>query len=102
MPYRDVNVVIGLGAVCLGSAARFLGRLAGAMGRRDEAVEHFERALAGNEALGAPVYLAHTQLEFAELLGAANPQAQRLIALAAEVGDRLELPAVVRRAASLS
>ena len=102
VPYRDVNVVIGLGAVCLGSAARFLGRLAGAMGRRDEAVEHFERALAGNEALGAPVYLAHTQLEFAELLGAANPQAQRLIARAAEVGDRLELPAVARRAASLS
>ncbi len=102
LPYRDVNVVIGLGAVCLGSAARFLGRLAGATGRREEAAEHFERALAGNEALGAPVYLAQTQLDFAELLGTADPQAQRLIALAAEAAEQLELPAVARRAASFS
>jgi len=88
--------------VCLGSAARFLGRLAGAMGRHDEAAEHFERALAGNEALGAPVHLAQTQLDFAELLGAANPQAARLIAHAAETAERLGLPTVTRRAASLS
>ena len=43
-------------------------------------------------ALGAPVYLAHTQLEFAELLGAANPQAQRLIALPPRRRDRLAPP----------
>ncbi len=102
LPYRDVNVVIGLAAVCLGSAARFLGRLAGAMGRREEAAAHFERALAGNAALGAPVHLAHTQLQFAELLGTADPEAQRLIALAAATAERLALPAVSRRAASLS
>ncbi len=102
LPYRDVNVVIGLAAVCLGSAARFLGRLAGAMGRREEAFAHFERALAGNAALGAPVHLAHTQLQFAELLGTADPEAQRLIALAAATAERLALPAVSRRAASLS
>ena len=33
MPYRDGNVVIGLAAVCMGSAARYLGRLGAAMGR---------------------------------------------------------------------
>ncbi len=102
LPYRDLNVVIGLAAVCLGSAARFLGRLAGAMGRREEAVTHFGRALDGNAGLGAPVYLAHTQLDFAELLGPEDPEARRLIASAAEAAERLGLPAVARRAASMS
>ncbi len=102
LPYREVNVVIGLGAVCLGSAARFLGRLAGAMGRREEAVAHFDRALNGNAALGAPLALAHTQLDYAELLGSRDPEAQRLIAAAAEVAEQLDLPAVARRAASMS
>ena len=36
-PYRDGNVVIGLAAACLGSAARYLGRLAATIGRADEA-----------------------------------------------------------------
>jgi DNA-binding SARP family transcriptional activator len=102
LPYSDVNVVIGLAAVCLGSAARFLGRLAGAMGRREEAVTHFQRALDGNAGLGAPVYLAHTQLDFAELLGPEDPEARRLIAAAADVAERLGLPGVARRAASMS
>lgn len=102
LPYRDVNVVIGLGAVCLGSAARFLGRLAGVMGRRTEAIDLLERAIAQNTALGAPVFLAHTQLQLAEVLGDADPEARRLIAAAAETAERLGLPAVARRAASLS
>jgi hypothetical protein len=102
LPYRDVNVVIGLGAVCLGSAARFLGRLACAMGRREEAIAHFKAALDGNARLGAPIYLAHTQLDFADLLGSADPEAQRLIAAAAEAAERHKFPAVARRAASMS
>ena len=102
LPYRDLNVVIGLAAVCLGSAARFLGRLAGAMGRRDEAVAHFEQALVGNAGLGAPIFLAHSQLEFAEVLGRHHPEARRLVATAAETAQRLSLPAVARRAASMS
>ncbi len=39
LPYREVNVVIGLAAVCLGSAARYLGRLAATMGRPDDAAD---------------------------------------------------------------
>ena len=37
--YRDVNVVIGLAAVCLGSAARYLGRLAATMGQTEDAAD---------------------------------------------------------------
>ena len=100
LPYRDVNVVIGLAAVCMGSAARYLGRLAVAMGRNQEAAEHFERALVANAALKAPVFLAHTQIDFGAALGR-GPRANKLIDDAARTAKRLALPRVSRRLAQL-
>jgi len=100
-PYKDVNVVIGLAAVCLGSAAQYLGRLAATMGRRAEAAEHFERALTANERLKAPVCLAHSQLDYAQLLGAEDPTAASLIDAAAVTAEELVLPAVANRVAAL-
>lgn len=69
LPYGRANVVVGLGAVCLGSVATFLGKLAATMGRDREAAEHFEQGLAANGALRAPVCVARTQLEYARMLG---------------------------------
>ena len=100
LPYRDGNVVIGLGAVCLGSAARYLGRLAGTMGQRSQAVEHLRRALEANAALQAPVHLAHTQLDYAHVLGS-GPEARALIDQATQTAAELALPAAARRAAEL-
>ena len=37
LPYAQANVVIGLGAVCLGSVATFVGRLAATIGHKREA-----------------------------------------------------------------
>jgi tetratricopeptide (TPR) repeat protein len=101
LPYRDVNVVIGLGAACQGAAARYLGRLAAAVGRREEAAEHFEQALAANTALRAPVCLARTQLDYARLLGARSPRRQALIDEAAATAEKLGLVAVARIAESI-
>jgi DNA-binding SARP family transcriptional activator len=101
LPYSGANVVIGLAAVCLGSAARQLGRLAAAMGRSAEAAEHFQRAIAANTALRAPVWLAQTQLDYAQLLGSGDRTARTLIDSAAQVAQQLTLPAVARRAAAL-
>jgi DNA-binding SARP family transcriptional activator len=99
-PYREANVVIGVAAVCLGSAARYLGRLAAVTGRHAEAAEHFERALKANQALRAPVCLAHTQLDFALALGG-GPRAAELIEAAARAASALALPRVARRVAQL-
>ena len=79
-PYRDANVVIGLAVVCLGSAARYLGRLAATIGPTREATEHFERALVAEAALKAPVCLAHTQLEYARMLGPESAKGRSLLA----------------------
>jgi tetratricopeptide (TPR) repeat protein len=100
LPYRHGNVVIGLAAVCLGSAARYLGRLAMVVGQSDAAIEHFDLALAGNAALGTPVYLAHTRLDYARALGP-GAGASELIEAAAKTAAELGLANVARRAQTL-
>jgi DNA-binding SARP family transcriptional activator/tetratricopeptide (TPR) repeat protein len=99
-PHRESNVVIGIGAACLGSAEQYLGRLATTMGERTTAVEHLRRALARNAALKAPVHVAHTQLDCARALGPGR-EARGLIEAAARTAQELGLPAVARRAANL-
>ena len=100
LPYAGVNVVAGIAVVCLGSAARYLGKLAATTGREREAVGHFERALEQNARLQAPVLLAHTQLDFAAALGGGG-RASRLIDEAAATAVSLGLPWAALRARRL-
>ncbi len=51
-----------------GSVSRYLGLLAKATDRRDEAASHFEDALAINERMGARPWLARTQNDYARTL----------------------------------
>jgi DNA-binding SARP family transcriptional activator/tetratricopeptide (TPR) repeat protein len=103
-PYADVNVVIGLAAACLGSAAGFLGKLAATMGRGELAVKHFERAMAANLELQAPGCLARVQLDYARAiatLAPGDPRAGQLLDAAAEAAERQGLGAVARKIAAL-
>jgi DNA-binding SARP family transcriptional activator/tetratricopeptide (TPR) repeat protein len=102
LPFGKLNVVVGIGAVCLGSAERYLGLLAGTAGHDDEAAGHFERAIQANSALQAPVWLAHTQLDLARLRARTGGEAAGLIDAASRTADELELPAVRSRAAALT
>jgi DNA-binding SARP family transcriptional activator len=97
-PYVAANVVIGLGAACLGSSARYLGRLAATSGEPAQAAAYFERALHADAALKAPICLAHTQLQYARLLGPGDERGRGLLSAAGETAKRLDLPAVARRA----
>jgi DNA-binding SARP family transcriptional activator len=99
-PYADINVVIGLAAVCLGSAASFLGKLAATMGLSERAAEHFERALAANTELLAPGCLARTQVDYARALGD-DPRAGALLDAAGQAAARLGLGSVARKVAAL-
>ena len=100
LPFADRTVVIGLGTVCLGSVARYLGRLAVATGDDRAASGHFEHALQVNRELQASVQLAHTQLDYAHWLGSGT-EARALVAAARATADELHLPAVARRAAEM-
>jgi tetratricopeptide (TPR) repeat protein len=67
-PFGPQLVVCGVGGATYGSVWRELALLADVLGRHDEAVGHFERALEAHRAAGALPYLAHTQREFAATL----------------------------------
>ena len=99
-PYRERNVVIGSGAVCLGVVARTLGRLALTAGDRAAAIENLDLAVEANEALRAPVQLAHSRLDYAEALSGGT-QRRAMIDAARRTADELHLPSVARRAETL-
>ena len=100
-PYGDRSVVIGLAAICLGSAETFLGKLAATIGRDREAADHFERALAANRVLRAPVCVARTQLDYARALGRGQ-RARELLAEASSTAARLGLQDIARRARDMA
>jgi DNA-binding SARP family transcriptional activator len=97
-PFAETNVVIGLGAVCLGSTSRYLGRLALTLGRQDDAVNHLRHAVAANQALQAVVELAHSRVDLAAALGSGT-DAAHLLEQAEAVASELRLAAVARRTA---
>jgi tetratricopeptide (TPR) repeat protein len=68
LPYAGRNLVIGTAAACYGALSRYLGALATTLKRWDEAVQHFEDALAMNARMEARPWLAHTQYQYATML----------------------------------
>jgi len=97
VPYAASHAVVGIGATCLGSTSRPLGRLALVLGRRDAGIGHLRSALAANAALGAAVELAHTQVDLAAALGAGD-EATNLLHDAQAAAGRMGWPWVGRRA----
>lgn len=81
LPYPEY--VISLQAVCIGAASHYLGLLAGALGRVEEADVHFRRAHDLHTRLGAPFHLARTELAWGLLLhGHEKARARTLFASA--------------------
>jgi DNA-binding CsgD family transcriptional regulator len=68
LPYARHNVGVGPEIACYGSASRYLGLLAAAMSKWEDATKHFENALAMNAKMGAKPWVAHTQHDYAEML----------------------------------
>ncbi|MDP1805840.1 MAG: tetratricopeptide repeat protein, partial [Acidimicrobiales bacterium] len=69
LPHRRLFGVEGIGAACWGSVERPLGLLAASLGRTEEAVAHFDAAVAANRAIGWPLYVAVTLRDAGLALG---------------------------------
>ena len=104
-PYSARNAMLGWYHT-YGSVACALGRLAGLIGRLDEAEAHFERALAANARIRATVPLAHAECELAKLLlargeGDHSERAGALLTSAHRKADALNLVRVKQKLARL-
>jgi class 3 adenylate cyclase/tetratricopeptide (TPR) repeat protein len=102
LPFKDQAVTVPSFTLCCGSAARYLGLLAGSLGDWSAAEGHFEYALQMNEQMNAWPWLAHTQHEYALMLLARDRKGDRmragkLIARAAEAAGRLQMFALDER-----
>ncbi|MCB1255755.1 MAG: AAA family ATPase [Microthrixaceae bacterium] len=85
LPYSDRAVPIGMGAACFGIVARPLGHLAIRLGRVDEGIAHFERAMMIAARMGARPWLTDSQLALAEvLIATGSSDRERIKALYAE------------------
>jgi DNA-binding SARP family transcriptional activator len=67
VPYADRCTVIVAG-LCLGSASRPLGLLATTLSWYKDATRHFEHALQMNAQIRSPLWIAHTQHDYAHML----------------------------------
>jgi class 3 adenylate cyclase/tetratricopeptide (TPR) repeat protein/type II secretory pathway predicted ATPase ExeA len=102
LPFRDQVVTVPVFTVCCGSAARYLGMLAGVLGDWSAAEEHFEHALRLDEHLRAWPWLAHSRHEFAVVLSARDRKGDRaraadLLASAAATAKELKMFALLER-----
>jgi tetratricopeptide (TPR) repeat protein len=77
LPFAERNVIVSNAAACYGSLSRYLGALATTLERWDDAARHFEEALAMNARMGARVWLAHTQQQYAAMLLARHQSGDR-------------------------
>jgi tetratricopeptide (TPR) repeat protein len=105
LPYAERCVVI-TSVHCLGSAARPLGLVATTLSRFDNAARHFETALAINARIQSPLWIAHTQHDYAQaLLRRCEPgdreHALHLLGTALATTDKLGLNALADTARRL-
>ena len=101
-PHGGTPLLVGHLVACFGSSDRFLGKLAATIGDRALAAKHFEAALDLDGRMGAPLWLAHTRCDYAELLGSdasadARVRAAELLGLVAESAATLRLPALAAK-----
>ena len=93
-PLEGGAAVIGAAVAFKGAIGHHLGVLAAAMGRRDRAIAHFERAVEVQEALGAKPWALRSAYELARLLGelpATAEQGRSMLAEVAADAERLGL-----------
>ncbi|MGH9034698.1 MAG: ATP-binding protein [Acidimicrobiia bacterium] len=103
-PYA--GVLAHNGCTTFGAVDRYLGMLAATQGRFSEAESHFSAAASIHTRIGAPIWLARTQVEWARMLFRRNgpgdsERARELLASALLTGRELDLGYIVRQAGTL-
>jgi eukaryotic-like serine/threonine-protein kinase len=99
------RLVMASGTATLGSTSLFLGVLANTLERWNDAEKHFQDALGMNTRIGAPLWIAHTAVEYAEMLLARDGSGDRakaaeMLALSRPIAANLDLQSLMDRIAA--
>jgi tetratricopeptide (TPR) repeat protein len=105
LPYAD-RCVVTVALLCRGSISRSLGLLATTMSRHEDAAGHFEQALKMNAQIRSPLWVAHTQHDYAHMLLTRgqprdNDKALELLEQALATAEQLGLKALADKARPL-
>jgi hypothetical protein len=101
LPYASRNVVVALAAACNGSCERYLGILASAMQRWEDAAGHFERAIDTNERMRARPFTTFARADYARMLMSRGgegdrAQAEKLLMQAQDAADEMQMSYVAQ------
>jgi tetratricopeptide (TPR) repeat protein len=104
LPYADRCVVNA--AMCQGPVSHYLGLLSTTSSRYHDAERHFEQALAMSARIKSPLWIAHTQHDYANMLRLRNQPGDRdkaleLLTQAISTAQRLGLNTVADKAETL-
>jgi tetratricopeptide (TPR) repeat protein len=93
-------IAVSPNAGCLAPVDRLLGLLVGAQGRLEDAASLHERGLEQSARLSSPALVAHSQIDYAELLVQASGRgrAEQLARKALGAGEELGMARIVTRA----
>ena len=93
-PHARLFPILGRAVACLGSNELYVGRLAGLLGRHDEAEARLRRAVAANDRAGAGPHAALALLRLGEALMAGGQQesAREALQQAARRAESLAIP----------
>jgi DNA-binding SARP family transcriptional activator len=97
LPYADTVATLDGLFICLGSVAHYLGLLAAALGRPQDAVLHLEAAIAANDRIAAAPWAVRSRMALAGLLFHEPERASQLRKQALELAEAHDLPASQRK-----
>lgn len=104
-PHSGHLIVAGVGVICAGAADRFLAMLEATTHRWSDAEEHFEAALALEQSVNSPAFMAHTRYWYARCLAergeAQDGRSSRLLHEALDTATALGMEDLSRRVRSL-
>ena len=105
-PRAELTIVVGGLVDCYGSASRYLGLLAGALGRWEDAERHFEDAIEAHQRMGTRRWTGWGQYQYADMLlrrdGAGDrKKALSLLSQALDTAQELGMKALLERALAL-
>jgi tetratricopeptide (TPR) repeat protein len=99
-PYDGHALIVGSCVACLGASSYYLGLMARCLGRRNQAVTHFEEAIALDERMGARPWRARAELRLGTLLveRGTTGRGRELIASALRSARELGMASLVEQA----